>query len=301
MSKRNNIGFVIALLSLLLSQSTFAQANLLNAKTPSEIGRKSEAQIESDNDNPLPYVYVDDRDIMWSTTTWEIIDLDERVNFPLLFPIDTIDIGADRRSLYDVLLRAMKEGRLKETYVDSYFTEKRTYDDLKFSLSKADTLDAGYELLNSGEMLPPEYIVRTDITAGDIVQYRIKGLWYFDKRQGELKYRLLGLAPVAPDVSVLGTDDSESNLVELFWVWLPAARDILHNAKVFNAKNSARPLSFDHLLNSRRFTAVIYKEDNAYGDRAIKSYIPDNALYQLLEADRIKERIRDREQDMWAY
>lgn len=299
MLKRNIICFLTLL--LVFVQQTFSQANLLNAKVPSDIGRKSEAQIEADNDNPLPYAYVDDRDIMWSTTTWEIIALDERVNFPLLFPIDTIDISSDRRSLYDVLIRAMKSGALKETYVDSYFTEKKSYNDLKFSLSKADTLDAGYDLLNAGESLPPEYIVRTDITSDDIVQYRIKGLWYFDKRYGELKYRLLGIAPVAPDVSVVGTNDAGSNLVELFWVFYPAARDILHRAKVFNTKNTAKPLSFDHLLNSRRFSAVIYKEDNVYGDRPISKYLPDNAMEQLLEANRIKEKIRDREQDMWAY
>ena len=285
----------------IVSSTTFAQVNILNAKVPSEIGEKTAAQQESDNDVPLPYGYVDDRDIMWSTTTWELVDLEERANFPLLFPIDTMEIGADRRSLYDVLLRAMREKRLTETYVDSYFTEKRTYDDLKYSLSKADTLDAGYEILNQGLPLPPEYIVRTDLTSRDIVQYRIKGLWYFDKRQGELKYRLLGIAPVAPDVSVLGTDDAQSNLVELFWVWYPAARNILHNAKVFNQLNSANRISFDHLLNARRFVGVIYKEDNVYGDREIKKYLPDNALYQLLEADRIKQRIRDREQDMWVY
>ena len=285
----------------IVSSTTFAQVNILNAKVPSEIGEKTAAQQESDNDVPLPYGYVDDRDIMWSTTTWELVDLQERANFPLLFPIDTMEIGADRRSLYDVLLRAMKEKRLTETYVDSYFTEKRTYDDLKYSLSKADTLDAGYEILNQGLPLPPEYIVRTDLTSRDIVQYRIKGLWYFDKRQGELKYRLLGIAPVAPDVSVLGTDDAQSNLVELFWVWSPAARNILHKARVFNQLNSANRVSFDHLLNARRFVGVIYKEDNVYGDREIKKYLPDNALYQLLEAERIKQRIRDREQDMWVY
>lgn len=300
MLKGNKIALVFVF-TLVFSSNVFSQANLLNAKDPSEIGVRSEVQIKEDNDNPLPYAYVDDRDIVWSTTTWEIIDLDERVNFPLLFPIDTIDISNDRRSLYDVLLRAMKEGKLKETYVDSYFTEKKTYNDLKYSLSKADTLEAGYELLNSGQPLPPEYIVRTDITAADIVQYRIKGLWYFDKRQGELKYRLLGIAPVAPDVSAIGTNDATSHLVELFWVWYPSARDILHRAKVFNTKNSAKPISFDHLLNSRRFSGIIYKEDNIYGDRSVDKYLPYNALYQLLESDRIKERIRDREQDMWAY
>lgn len=61
------------------------------------------------------------------------------------------------------------------------------------------------------------------------------------------------------------------------------------------------PISFDMLLNARRFNAVIYKEDNVHGDRDIRDYIADNALFQLLESHRIKETIRDREQDMWAY
>jgi len=55
------------------------------------------------------------------------------------------------------------------------------------------------------------------------------------------------------------------------------------------------------LLNARRFNGLIYREDNVQGDRVINDYIADNALFQLLEADRIKETIRDREQDMWAY
>ncbi len=47
--------------------------------------------------------------------------------------------------------------------------------------------------------------------------------------------------------------------------------------------------------------AVIYREDNVHGDRVLDDYIADNALFQLLESNRIKEAIRDREQDMWAY
>ncbi len=31
------------------------------------------------------------------------------------------------------------------------------------------------------------------IQTEDVAGYMIKGMWYFDKRQGELKYRLLAL------------------------------------------------------------------------------------------------------------
>lgn len=287
----------------LLPASLMAQANILNAKKPQDIGVKTEAQIALDNDAPLEYGYVDDRDILWSKTVWEVIDLDERVNFPLYYPTDTIDIGNDRRSLYDVLIKNIKNGRLEDVYADSYFTDKRKFSDLTATLQRVDTTDYGYEQLNAGEEISPEFIMRRDITAADIEEYRIKGMWYFDKRQGELKYRLLGIAPVAPDVNFIDDEsmDPGDAKVELFWVWYPDARQILHEAKVFNQRNSAQPISFDMLLNARRFNGVIYREDNVHGDRKVEAYIPDNALFQLLEANRIQEVIRDREQDMWAY
>ncbi|MBT2159795.1 type IX secretion system ring subunit PorN/GldN [Zobellia barbeyronii] len=287
----------------LLPVSMMAQANILNAKKPEEIGIKTEAQKALDNDAPLKYGYVDDRDILWSKTVWEVIDLDERVNFPLYYPTDTIDIGKDRRSLYDVLLKNIQNGTLKDVYADSYFTDKRKFSDLSSTLQKVDTTDYGYEQINAGEALSPEYVMKRDLSAADIEEYRIKGMWYFDKRQGELKYRLLGIAPVAPDVNFI--DDESMNPgdanVELFWVWYPDARQILHEAKVFNQRNSAQPISFDMLLNARRFNGVIYREDNVHGDRKVNDYVTDNALFQLLEAGRIQEVIRDREQDMWAY
>ncbi|MGB3142737.1 MAG: gliding motility protein GldN [Maribacter sp.] len=282
----------------MLPISMMAQANVLNAKKPDEVGVRTEAQKAVDNDAPLAYGYVDDRDILWSKTLWETIDLDERVNFPLYYPTDTMDISRDRRSLYQVLIKNLKSGKL-EAYTDSYFTDKRTYNDLSDALQSVDTLDYGYEQMNAGETVSEEYITRRSIAAGQIEEYHIKGIWYFDKRQGELKYRLLGIAPVAPDVNFM--DDENPDKVELFWVWYPDAREILHEAKVFNQQNSAQPISFDMLLNARRFNAVIYKEDNVQGDREIDDYIADNALFQLLEAKRIKEAIRDKEQDMWAY
>lgn len=290
---------LIASAFVFISGAAYAQDNVLSAKTPEEIGVKTPEQIEADNDSPLPYGYVGDRDILWSKTVWERIDLDERINFPFYYPVDTVGIGADRRSLYDVILKAVKSGELDQVYSDSYFTERRTLSDLQATLRKVDTTDLGYEQLNAGEQISPEYINIRNLTAADIEEWRIKGIWYFDKRQGELKYRMLGLAPVAPDVNFIDSDHQD--LVELFWVWLPGAREILHESQVFNHKNTARPVTYDQLLNARRFNAQIYKVDNVYGDREIVDYIPENALFQLIEAQRLKEYLRDKEQDMWSY
>lgn len=294
-----NKRFILTVIVVLTVSLGFSQANILNAKSPQEIGVKTDAQIALDNDKPLEYGYVDDRDILYSRMTWEKVVLDERVNFPLYYPIDTNNIGKNRRSLFDVLISNVRSGKIKNIYDDSYFNNKRTLKDIQAAMTMVDTTELGIEQINAGETLSAEYINRRDITAADIVEYRVKGMWYFDKRLGELKYRLLGIAPVAPDVNFIDTETPD--LVELFWIFFPDAREVLHEAKTFNNENSAIPLSFDHLLNSRRFNGYVYQEENVQGDRKISEYISDNALMQLLESDRVKDKIRNFEMDMWSY
>lgn len=351
-----------------VGSTTFAQSNLLNAKLPTDIGKKSPAQLLKDNDKPLEYGYIDDRDVLMSKKTWEIIDLDERVNFPLYYPIDTANVGSDRRSLYDVLVKGIKSGKITEIYGDSYFREKKTIKDINASLSKVDTTDAGREQMNEdpaafrpkinkkpiykGDPIPAkavlnagvdpnelpveepavkgkgkkkkkkvkkqvigyvmdtipaarkiseEYISRTDLASIDVSDYKVVGLWYFDKRQSDLRYRILGLCPVIPDVYTMGKTEEEKDYVELFWIFYPGARELLHEWKAFNDKNSSMPISYDRLLNSRRFNANTYKEENVYNDREIKDYFKENSLMQLLESERVKDKIRNFEQDMWNY
>lgn len=183
----------------------------------------------------------------------------------------------------------------------------------------------------------PDY-KSAELNAVDVVGYKVQGYWYFDARLAEMKYRLLAIAPVAAsaksvvdatfgqqaieDEYTLIQQNQGSQLTEdqnkekqialdkynemqapdvLFWIYYPAIRDILKAHPAFNEKNSSKPMSFDDLLVARRFNALIYKEENVYGDRQIKEYMPDNALNQLIESDRVKEKIRNLEQDMWAY
>ena len=300
----------IAILVLGLSTTAFAQSNLLNAKTPDQIGKKTEAELSADNDKPLPYGYVHDRDILMGKRIWEFIDLDERVNFPLYFPVEgDVMSSPDRRPLYNVLINGIKEGKITEVYDSSYFTTKKTLKEIESSLFTVDTTDVGREQMNEDmeayrkgtKKIDEEFIRKTEIEAYDVSAYRIVGYWYFDKRQGELKYRLLGICPVVPDVFSKKNNDAELEYIDLFWVYFPSTRDILHEAKAFNNRNSAMPFTFDHLLNARRFNGMIYLEENVYGDRMIKDYMKENSQMQLLESERVKEKIRDFEQDMWNY
>jgi gliding motility associated protien GldN len=274
---------LIFLFCVLFSVTAFSQANILNASTPSEIGIQNYDQKQSDDDSFLEFDYIDERDILWSKIVYEKIDLNEKLNFPLLFPVNDETYEKNRKSLWRILKENIINKRISELYFDrnDNFKDKMSFKDVMEVVSFT-------ELIN-GVQTPAEELKSVDITA-----YRIKGMWYFDKRQGEMKYRLLGLMPVGKNLK----DDDGKNNTDLFWIWYPSVRKILHEEKVFNDKNNASSISFDQLLISRRFSSFIYKEDNVYGDRSIKDYkIP--GLESILESQRIKKEILDFEQDMW--
>ena len=338
---KSRIFFLFTMLLIFVFSSNAQVNNILNAETPDEVGELTEDQKKYNDDKPLTYGYVGDRDVLWSKVVWEKIDLNQKVNFPLLFPTDSRQFGESRRSLFQVLLDGIEEGAsdnpdesaITEVYNDEYFKQKMDYEDIqdflqnlrlpkpaidilsqygvinteavnKFkSRALAGTLDE-YPNLYSPELISEmeSYLAPDKITGSDIKQFHIKGIWYFDKRQGELKYRLLGIAPRGPDVRTKNSSDSNAkDLVAYFWVWYPDARNALYDANVLNKDNSAKPLNFDQILTARRFDAKIYKTQNLYQDREIKEYIEKNAMMQLLESNRIKEEIRNFELDMWKY
>jgi len=294
--------FIVLFTFLIFTEQIFAQTNLLNAKVPQEVGVLSQQQLEANNSSPIAYGYVDDRDILWQKTVWETIDLDERINFPYYYPtINNGLLSSTRKSLFRILIDNINSGDITEIYSDSYFNDKLTAEDLEERLISKKLSPSGIEKSNSGEQVTENDYDIYKIETDKVVQYRIKGTWYVNKRLGELKYRLLGIAPVAPDVSTLsdGPAAMADALVPLFWVWFPDARKALNNSQVFNSKNSSQPITFDNMLNSRRFNSVIYQEENVYEDRAVNQYIYEDALRQLLESERIKSEIRDFEQDLW--
>lgn len=334
----------------------FGQANILNAKSPSEIGVTTPEQDKFDNNKPLEYGFVADKDILFSKTILEIIDVDERVNFPLFFPADTSLVGKERRPLVHYLLNGILSGQIPDYYLEDNLKDKMTREQLDRSLKykkirkgegegigeERISIEAGNKynfLLNYGVTIPSEYqnVDQTQMSDkelgefdqamtelifennllreeeyseeifdySDIVEIRVKGIWYFDGKLGELKYRPIAIGPViqTPRSKADQKDNpaAEEAFAALFWVFYPDVREVLYKADAFNEKNTSRPISFDDLINAHRFSGYIYKEDNVYQDREIEKYIPKNALLRLLESDRIRDKIRNLEHDMWSW
>ena len=78
----------------------------------------------------LAYGFISDKDVLFSKTIWEEINLDERVNFPMYYPIDTLVVGKERRPLIHFLLKSALEGDFP-VYKKDNFKELLSLEDLK--------------------------------------------------------------------------------------------------------------------------------------------------------------------------
>ena len=261
---------------------------------------------------PLEYGFVDDKDILKSMFVWEIIDMNDKVNQPFYYDNPDGLLSSPTRSLYQLLLDAAISGKIAEVYDDENFVTKLTPEGIQKRLESVRISDAAIDILNTGRQLTEDEKKQyTDIfktTTDKVKVLKIMGMWFIDKRDGQMKYRPLGIAAMGPDPAVQGRTGPNGEplagadeLIDLFWIYYPTAREVLANNYVFNKKNSAADLSFDDLINARRFSSIIYKSSSGLGDGTIKDYIPRNADEQLEESDRIKEQILEMENEMWNY
>lgn len=289
----------------------------------------------------IPYEFVREADAVWSKRIWEYIDLREKINHSLYYPLDDITPygtwvrNARRWSLWTVIRQHVMNGDLR------VFSP---YDPLSFGLGVKDGYELKYPIdpepgLNFytdslyrdamtyylGQLGPQSDIPLTDdygdpivitnpdgsmeykypprdtmwYTSRDIIQYRIKEDWFFDKERSVLDVRIIALAPVVYNVEEDASGKkSISGTKELFWLYFPHCRFVFNNYFVYNDKNDSQWMSYDDLFWKRRFNAVFYKESNTY-DREIESYRA--GVDALWESEEIKNEIRNIEHDVWSF
>ncbi len=136
------------------------------------------------------------------------------------------------------------------------------------------------------------------MTPSEVYIFRIMEEWFIDSRRGQLDVRIIGLSP-ARLVEDEETGELTNIQAPLFWVPFEEARETLANAPVYSRRNDAQQMTFDDYFIRRFFTSTIYREERP-DNRVILEYI-DDPYEQLLEAERIKEEIRNKELDLWHY
>ena len=231
----------------------------------------------------LPYDHVREADIFWEKRIWRIIDVREKMNLPFAYP---------ERPLFTILQEAAESGE-----ITVYSTE-----DDKFSvpLTPDEVASMGASVDTIATVDPETYeetfqIVRNEVNPTDVKRFRIKEIWFFDEESSTLQVRVLGIAPLIEEFDDNGNFKYER---PMFWVYYPAARQVLGREKVFNVGNDNNPMTWEDIFEMRFFSSYIYKESNEF-DRRLEDYLSGVDL--LMEAENIKQEIFNFEHDLWTY
>jgi len=258
--------------------------------------------------------HVRQADVTWAKRVWREIDLRQKQNLVLYYPLDSATLG--KRSFVQVLADMVQDAHLNpgpdalKVYESYELKELVQLDELKNRLSFTDSVPV---LIDPDLCIIERMPKSVDfITEGKPLVTKIVLMedWFFDKQRSVMDVRILALGlkvptfqadiqphPICID-NVMNGFIPVPNGEQILWFFFPDLRQAMASNEIFNRHNDAHRTSFDDLFMKRMFASYVIKEENVY-DRYIADYT--SGMDALLEAEKISEGIRDYEMDFWQY
>ena len=239
----------------------------------------------------IPYTHLREGDVMWEKRVWRVVDMREKLNQQLYFPLFP---NASRISLMQLLAKYILSGQIIAFKDDEFLVpfekaeirDKMVIPGVMTDVTNIDSL--GNEVITQ-EMSPAD----STWLFNNFNELHIKEDWFFDKQKSVLEVRILSMGVFAPM-----PNKEEAGPIKQFYVYYPACRPYFAKHEVYNAKNDSERRTFEDIFWKRQFASTVKKESNVY-DRDIEFY--SKGIDALLESDRIKADIFRYEHDLWQF
>lgn len=310
--------FKLIAMLLLAATFAFAQEDETDGSTLEQPIRKPVETVWEqvnigDFAEPIAYPPVRQADVMYYWTIWRTIDLREKINHPLYFPTE---VRGTWRSLGQTIFDAIDIGNTERTegvlpvYSDEMCTYPYSREEIQGLISNVSTIA---EIDDEGEEIGTKELI-IQFEPKEIISYNVKEVWYFDKQYSTFRVQILEIEPIIEyekpnnnssyydDENQEDAEDVKANMIKkrVGYIYYNELRPFLAKQEVFNVKNQAARVSFDDLITWKRdFSSLIYKESNVY-DRDISDYIA-NSRDQRIESERITDKMRTFEHDLWEF
>jgi malate synthase len=132
---------------------------------------------------------------------------------------------------------------------DDRFTTPLTLNQvLAMSSPETNQLDTTYPVNLDDENVKDTFITwkRSDVAPkpDSVFKFRIKEQWFFDKEASRMTVRIIGIAPMAPDVTISGVKikNAIAKIQSYFWIYYPDLRPTLSRTFAYNPKNMGADL-----------------------------------------------------------
>lgn len=262
-----------------LNEATIFEADDLSAYYDDIVPRKlmNESRV-------IEYEPLSEHDVMWQRRIWRVIDTREKMNQ---------SFRNDERPFFTILKEMAESGDIR-VFRDEKFKEPMDNDDLAAMMNRIDTAVV-YDPETYEEQIK---ITENPLDPASIQRYRVKEVWFFDKKTSTVKVRILGIAPIQDKY-----DENTGEFlyeIPMFWVYYPKARNYLAKERVITDFNDVTPMSWYDLFELRFFGSYIYAQSNSLGLR-LKDMYPDSEYDRLLASEKIKQELFNWEHDLWTY
>lgn len=242
---------------------------------------------------PLEYENLREDDNLWSEFIWREIDAREKINQPFMYP--GRDDNGDQH-FFSILLNAIKNDSVTAFAADNdrFTIPLTTSQVMALTAGSYDTVEVTDPVSGTSEKIITK---KPRFSIDSVYTFRIKEELIFDKEASRLFTRIIGIAPIAKQL----TSGGKSFPRVLFWLYYPDLRKSFAKVDVYNPKNFSSRMTWEELFESRYFSSYIIKSSaNNPGDKSLAAMIKD-PLFRLLEGENIHTRIFNWEQDLWQY
>ena len=259
-------------------------------------GSGNDADNELKERFPLPYEHLRADDAVYRHKIWREIDAREKINLPFMYSAD--ENNGNQRFFY-ILMKALQDSLVTAfDAIDDRFTTPMTLSEVEGKIRDKEEMVEKFDSLG---VSIGKFPIKREVDPSSFYKFKIKEEVIFDKESSRLFWRILGIAPLKRVVTSTGVDLGES---EMFWLYYPDLRPVLSRHEVYNGKNFGGRMSWEDLFENRMFSGRIIKTtiDNPFNlDIKEQKGLDKNSVFQLLEGERLKEKIFTYEQDLWKY
>jgi gliding motility associated protien GldN len=244
-------------------------------------------------------------DIVWSRVVYRVIDMREKQNYQLYFPMRASE---EYRSLFRVMLDAICNGipvykknprEIKPAFSDSVRLEGEELSKVfAYNDNVDDNLIQEDPVTKEMKVVPDQY----NNYVKNQFKYLLQEIVFFDKHTSRMYSKIMAIAPLYG----LHPDNTQSNKsIKFFqesvlcWFAFDELRPFLAKQYVVPNGNETQRLTYDDYFAQKLFSSYLLGDSNMF-NRMLLEYVVDPVKIKK-EQDRIETELLNFEQDLWEY
>jgi gliding motility associated protien GldN len=253
-------------------------------------------------------------DVVWSRTVYRVIDMRDKQNYQLYFPIVP---NEKYKSLFRIILEAAVNDSLKaydkiERDIQPAFTKAIPKDSLKnyFQICEKDTVN---NVIRKTPLIVSDPITQRPVISAyaykDYVKNQLKFLIqeivFFDKHTSRMYSEIIAIAPLnamtETNVTLENSNDTWSYFQSsvLCWFQFKELRPYLARHYVIPNGNDTQRLTYDGYFAEKFYSDYLLGDSNM-NNRMLLQYLVDPDKIRK-EQKRIETELLNFEQDLWEY